>query len=115
MTRELAEKTMNEMKDFYGMHKVIKKANYDSINHDDNDYYVDYVPYISMSGSVGMGMAIESQMPICTIEKNYRASLLREDCNNIPLNVWLKAGTPPNGRSKKQHIVIQKLNKRKKR
>lgn len=113
MTRELAEKTISEMKDFYGMHKVIKKVNYNSINHDDNDYYVDYVPHRSMA--VTMGMAMDSQMPICTIEKNYRASLLREDCNNIPLNVWLKAGTPPNGRSKKQHIAIQNLNKRKKR
>lgn len=113
MTRELAEKTMSEMKDCYGMYKIIRKANYDSINHDDTDYYVDYVPYTSMT--VAMGMAIESQMPICTIEKNYRASLLREDYDSIPLHIWLKAGTPPNGRSKKQHIAIQKLNKRKKR
>ena len=113
MTRELAEKTMSEMKDFYGMHKVIRKVNYDSINHNDNDYYVDYVPHRSMT--VAMGMAIESQMPICTIEKDYRASLLREDRDSIPLHVWLKAGTPPNGRSKRQHIAIQNLNKKKKR
>ena len=113
MTRELAEKTMSEMKDCYGMHKIIRKANYDSINHDDTDYYVDYVPYISMT--VAMGTAMESQMPICKLEKDHRASVLREGNDSIPLHIWLKAGTPPNGRSKKQHIAIQKLNKRKKR
>ena len=113
MTRELAEKTMSEMKDFCGMYKVVRKINYDSINHDDTDYYVDYMPYRSMA--VAMGIAIHAQMPICTIETNYRASAIREDNDSIPLHIWLKAGTPPNGRSKKQHIAIQKLNKRKKR
>ena len=113
MTKNQAAIAMDDMRDFSGMYKVIKKANYDSINHDDNDYYVDYVPYRSMT--VIMGMEMESEMPIYKLEKDHKASVLREDQDSIPLHIWLKAGTPPNGRSKKQHIAIQKLNKRKKR
>lgn len=107
MTRNQAAVAMDDMRDFSGMYKVIKKANYNSIDNNDNDWYVDYVPYTSMSGSM--------EMPTYTIEKDCRASAIREDYDSIPLHIWLKAGTPPNGRSKKQHIAIQNLNKRKKR
>ena len=44
----------------------------------------------------------------------YSISMITKD-DNIPLDIWLKAGTPPNGRTKAQHILIKSLNKTKKK
>ena len=126
MTRREAYLRLQEMPDYSGMRKVLRKGCWDTINNEDEDWYVDYVHNVSMSG-MGMGRielaALTHHMQTihpevsCSCRPYNMEHQLRDalnEANEIPLNVWLKAGVPPNGRTKKQHILIQQLNKKKK-
>lgn len=126
MTRKEAYLRLQEMPDYSGMHKVLRKGCWDTINDEDEDWYVDYAHNISMGGGMGM-RGIDLATPAHhmqtihpEISYSYRPYNMEHElrdalneANEIPLNVWLKAGVPPNGRTKKQHILIQQLNKKK--
>lgn len=139
MTRSEACSQIQKMPDYSGMHKVIRKGCWDTINDEDTDWYVDYAHNVSMGFSGSMHrieMASPQHMmqefPVHNINikldmnaaireqtdsrhcSSYSSRPYRQEAESIPLSDWLKAGVPPNGRSKKQHILIQQLNKKKK-
>lgn len=114
MTRREAYLRLQEMPDYSGMHKVLRKGCWDTISDEDEDWYVDYVYNVSMGGGMRMER-IELATPARHMQTIHpEVSYSCRPYNEIPLNVWLKAGVPPNGRTKKQHILIQQLNKKKK-
>lgn len=125
MTRIEAYLKLQEMPDYSGMCKVLRKGCWNTISEEDTDWYVDYVHNVSMSSIdtriIDLATPAHHMQTIhpkisCSyrpynIEHELRDAL--NEANEIPLNVWLKAGVPPNGRTKKQHILIQQLNKKK--
>lgn len=138
MTRSEAYSQIQKMPDYSGMHKVIRKRCWDTISDEDTDWYVDYAHNASMSFGGMHRIEIASpqhmmqEIPMHIINtkldmnaairestdsrhcSSYSNRLYRSEAESIPLSDWLKAGVPPNGRSKKQHILIQQLNKKKK-
>ncbi len=138
MTRSEAYAKIQEMPDYNYMHKVIRKGCWDTISDEDTDWYADYAHNSSMSLCGGMhriemasphmmqefpvhiiNMELDIIAAICESTESrhcnsYSSRPYRSEAESIPLSDWLKAGVPPNGRSKKQHILIQQLNKKKK-
>lgn len=94
-------KKANEiMPEFTGYHKAIKKVDIINYIEEVKDYYVDYVPNPSMDlvGRFSMGAAIEA----------VSAKQFIDDAT--PIHILLKAGTPPSGRTRTQHLLIKNFN-----
>lgn len=141
MTHKEAVEAMSCMRDFSGMRKVIKRIGNGAVDFGDNCWYVDYVENSPMLTSGGRIISTnrEGSLGECRIYPLYQARMQKEkereeqnhkekiqktrktmqhylgDYSGTAMSIKERklAGTPPMGRSKEQHTLIQNLNRKK--